>query len=108
MGEGGGVQVYRDKGVERGGVGVEIGAQGCPCCLVAGGCERDGGWREGVGGLGGGGAWVRMKRLGVFVWRWGVIHGTGDVGVERCGQRAQTVFEVQLQGGGGPVFEEAA
>ncbi len=32
----------------------------------------------------------------------------GDGGVERCGERAETVFRVELQGFGVPVLEEAA
>lgn len=32
----------------------------------------------------------------------------GDGGVERCGERAETVFDVELQGFRGPVLEEAA
>lgn len=32
----------------------------------------------------------------------------GDRGVERCGERAETVFRVELQGFAIPILEEAA
>lgn len=106
--EGGGVEVGAEDGVERGGVRGEVGAEGHPGGLVAGGGECDG------GGCGGrddgywweGGAQVRgagRRRLevhgvseGVLCGDFGYFVGLGDVGVERCWKRAKTVLYIEL------------
>lgn len=88
MAERGGVQICVEEGVEGRRVRVEIRAEGHPGGLVAGGCERD---RCGAQ------LWKRSLEVhGVLMCGIRGFESLRDVGVERCGEGAETVFDVEL------------